>query len=146
MQTVRMHGQISTELLIIMGFMLLLLLPLLLYSYGRVSITNEDIAAQKAVAAASRLAHLSDSVGYLGGAAAIVEEVEMPPNLKSVKVSGHDIIILVDSSAGTKQIVKTSAFNLNSSGLENITHAGTYFIQISALSAGSGAQVMLELK
>lgn len=146
MDSVKKQGQVSTELLIIIGFMLLLLLPLLIYSYSRVSIANEDIAAQKAEAAASRLAHLSDSVGYLGGAAAIMEEVEMPPNLKSIAVGGHDIIILVDSSSGKKQIVKTSAFNLTSSGLENITRAGTYFIQVSALPTGSSAQVALELK
>lgn len=146
MQTIRSRGQASAELLIIIGFMLLLLIPLLLYSYGRVSIANEDIAVQKAEFAANRLAYLSDSVGYLGGEAAIVEEFEMPPNLKGITVSGHDIILLVDSSAGAKQIVKTSAFNLTSGGLENIQKAGTYFLQVSALPTGGGAQVKIELK
>lgn len=146
MQTIRSRGQASAELLIIIGFMLLLLIPLLLYSYGRVSIANEDIAVQKAEFAANRLASLSDSVGYLGGEAAIVEEFEMPPSLKGISVSGHDIIFLVDSSAGAKQIVKTSAFNLTSGGLENIQKAGTYFLQVSALPTGSVAQVKIELR
>ncbi len=146
MQAIRMRGQVSTELLVIIGFMLLLLIPLLLYSYGRVNVANEDIAVQKAEFAANRLASLSDSVGYLGGEAAIVEEFEMPPNLKGITVSGHDIVFLVESSSGAKQIVKTSAFILNSSGLQNIQKAGTYFIQVSALPAGGGAQVKIELK
>lgn len=139
-------GQVSTELLAITGFMFLILIPLLIYSYGRAGIANEDIAVQKAEFAAQRLSSLSDSVGYLGGAAAVVDEIEMPPNLKRVYVNGHDIVIVVDSSAGAKQIVKSSAFGLNSSGLENITKAGTYFIEVSALPAWESAQVMIELK
>jgi hypothetical protein len=140
------RGQVSTELLVIVGFMLLFLIPLLIYAYGKANSAADDIAAQKAEAAAHRLASLSDSIGYLGGEAAIVEEIAMPPNMRGITLNGHDIVILVDSSSGPRQIVKTSAFSLASRGLENITGAGTYFFQVSAMPPGSNAQVMIELK
>ncbi|HIH19419.1 TPA: hypothetical protein HA225_05595 [Candidatus Micrarchaeota archaeon] len=139
------RGQISNELLIIIGFMLLFLIPLLFYAHGRSNAASEDIAAQKAEAAAQRLASLADSVGYLGGAAAIVDEIEMPPNLRGITVNGQDIVITVDSSSGQRQIVKTCAFNLTESGLGRIRKAGTYFINVSALPPGEAAQVKLEL-
>lgn len=149
-------GQISTEMLMIIGLMLLLLVPLLFYAYNRTNIAKEDISVQKAEFAAERLARLSDSIGYMGGASAIVDEIEIPPNVRSVSIQGagtlgrgHDIVFDMDSSTGTKQIVKSSSFVITSSGLEKITRSGgTYWVEISALPLDdpSGAQVRMELK
>ena len=141
------RAQASTEILILVGLALFLLLPVLIYAYGKVNISGEDLAVQKAEFAANRLASLCDSVGYLGGGAAIVDEIEVPPYVKSVSVSGKDIIFDMDSTAGRKQIVAGTAFALEGVGLGNVKKAGTYFIEVSALSsarAGS-AQVRLRL-
>jgi len=123
----------ATEVLVIVGMMLLLLLPLLFYSYGRANVAREDIAVQKAEFAAQRLASAIDSVGYLGGAAGLVEEIEIPSNVRSLNISGHDIVFDIDSATGKKQIVKSSAFKIDASGL-NIGKAGTYFFEITAIS------------
>lgn len=128
------RGQVSTEILIMVGMMLLLLLPLLFYAYGRANVAGEDIATQKAEFAAQRLATAADSVGYLGGAAALVEEIELPGNVLNVSVSGHDVIFELAASAGRRQIVKASAFSINATGFERLTRTGTYFVEIGALS------------
>ncbi len=142
------RGQISTEVLIIIGILLLLLIPLLLYAYSKAGIASEDLAVQKAEFAAQRLASLSDSVGYLGGAAAVIDEIEIPPYVKSVKVNGYDIVIEMDSTAGKKEIVKSSEFLIKEIGFENITKAGTYFIEVKALSnyTQGAEQVQMSLK
>ena len=142
------RGQMSTEILILVGMALFLLLPVLLYAYGRANVSGEDLSTQKAEFAAHRLASLADSVGYLGGASAVIDEIEIPPYVNSVNVSGRDIIVNMDSASGKKQIVAGSAFNLSSSGFERITKSGTYFIEVRALSTTSsgGAQVGLSLK
>ena len=142
-------GQASTEILVLMGMMLLLLLPLLYYAYGRSNVAREDIAVEKADFAAQRLQNMADSVGYLGGAAALVDEIEVPTNVRPFSVSGHDIIFSIDSSTGLKQIVKSSAFEINASkNLAALANPGTYFVEVSAISdyAGNGGQVMMELK
>jgi len=135
-------GQVSTEMLALVGLMLFLLLPLLLYAYGKSNSTNEDISVQKAEFAAQRLSSAADSVGYLGGKAGVVEEIEIPPNVKSITLGAnkHDIVIEIDSSSGKKQIVKSSAFEIRASGFDRIKKAGTYFFEIIALSnyAGTG--------
>ena len=142
-------GQVSTEILMLVGLLLLLLLPLLMYAYGRAGVTGEDMAVQRAEFVVQRLASSVDSAGYLGGAAGVVEEIEIPANFKNLTVSGRDIVITIDSSAGKKQIVKSTAFKIRSLGLANITKPGTYFIEITALSDFTNAtaeQVQMELK
>ena len=142
------RGQMSVEILVLVGMALFLLLPVLLYAYGRANVSGEDLSVQKAEFAAHRLASLADSVGYLGGASAIIDEIEIPPYVRNVSVNGRDIVIEMDAANGKKQIVAGSAFNLTSSGFERITKTGTYFIEVRALPSthASGAQVGLGLK
>ena len=142
------RGQMSTEILILVGMALFLLMPVLLYAYGRANVSGEDLSTQKAEFAAHRLASLADSVGYLGGAAAVIDEIEMPPYVKSIRASGRDIVIDMDSAGGKKQIVAGSAFNLTSTGFSRITKSGTYFIEVRALPATgtAGAQVGLSVQ
>jgi len=136
------RGQLSTELLIIIGLMLLLLVPLLYYAYNRANIAKEDIGIQKAEFAAERLARLADSVGYLGGASMIIDEIEIPPGVKSVSISGnkHDIVFEMDTSTGTKQIVKSSAFSIRDAGVGTIKREGSYQVKIQALSDFEGEE------
>jgi hypothetical protein len=138
----------SVEILVLVGMALFLLIPVMLYAYGRANVSGEDLSTQKAEFAAHRLATLADSVGYLGGASAVIDEIEIPPYVKNVSVRGRDVIVELDSAGGKKQIVAGSAFLLNQSGFERIVKSGTYFIEVRALSTtnAGGAQVGLSLK
>jgi hypothetical protein len=128
--------------------MLALMLPLLLFAYSKVNTTKDDLAVQKAEFAATRLASLANSVGYLGGNASIIEEIEMPQNIRSVKINGNrDIVIELGSAGGVKQIVKTPDFNLTGIGIDTITAPGTYYIEVRADSVDESTQsVVLSLK
>lgn len=132
------RGQVSTEVLILIGLMLLILVPLLLYAYSRANVAGEDISVQKAEFAASRLASAASSVGYLGPAAAVIEEVEIPANLRQIRTDGNNIVLEMDSSTGVRQIVKATPFPLSASGLSQVKKAGTYFFKISALDSPPG--------
>jgi len=140
------RAQASTEILILVGLALFLLLPVLIYAYGKVNVSGEDLAVQKAEFAAHRLASLCDSVGYLGGGAAIVDEIEVPPYVRNVSVNGRDIIFEMDSTAGRKQIVAGTAFELEGAGLGNVKKAGTYFIKVSALPVARTGKAQVELR
>ena len=146
------RGQVSTELLIIIGILLLLLVPLLFYSYNRANVAKEDIGIQKAEFAAQRLARLSDSIGYMGGASEIVDEIQLPPYVKSISVdplTGHDIIINMDSTTGTKEIVASSAFKINAdSFIGQKFQEGDYWVDIKAISdpANPDYQIMMTLQ
>lgn len=144
-------GQVSMEILVLVGLMLMLLLPLLIYSYGRANVVREDLGVQKAEFAVQRLASLADSVGYIGGNASIIEEIEVPPQARSLKAVNGDIVMELYSNGRWVQIAKSSAFTLHespASGLGKITSGGTYFIEVRADSdVSSGSQsVTLSLK
>lgn len=133
-------GQLSTETLVLIGLMLAIMVPLLVYSYQRANIVREDLSMQKAEFAVGRLAAISDSVGYLGPDAAIVEEIEVPPHATRLEANGRDIVMTVVTSSGTAQVVKPSAFELEEEGLENIIAGGTYFVEARAVELEGGAQ------
>ncbi len=142
-------GQVGTEILVLVGMFLLLLLPLLLYAYNKAGTTGDDLSVQKAEFAASRLSTAVDSVGYLGGEAAIVEEIEIPPNVRNVTVNRNDIIFDMDVSGGRKEIVKSAAFTIKAEGFDKIKSSGTYFIEVAAVSnysATSAEQVRMTVQ
>ena len=143
------RGQISTEILALIGILLALLVPLILYAYGRASASQDDFATQKAEFAAQRLAGLADSVGYLGGNAAVVDQIDVPTEVKTVRLggNGHDVIFEMSSPEGEKDIVKPSAFNITSSNIGRLGGGGTYFVRVSALSNFSGgAQISMNVQ
>ncbi len=144
-----LRGQVSTEILLLIGLMLVLLIPLIMYSFGRAGATKEDFAVQRAEFSAQRLARLADSVGYLGGAAAVVDQIDVPPYVKSVRIggNGHDIIFEMDSTSGKRQIVQSTPFQINSQGFERINREGSYFVEVRALSNFTGTdQVAMIVK
>ncbi|MCX6772770.1 MAG: hypothetical protein NTV88_03290 [Candidatus Micrarchaeota archaeon] len=146
------RGQVSTELLIIIGMMLLLLVPLLYYSYSRANVVKEDAGIQKAEFAVQRMARLADSIGYMGGASEILDEIQLPQYVKSISVdekTGHDIIIEMDSTTGIKQIVKSSAFKIKAVGFDNRKlQEGSYWVDIKAISdpANPDYQILMTLQ
>jgi hypothetical protein len=144
-----MRGQVSTEILLLIGLMLILLIPLIMYAFGRAGSAKEDFAVQRAEFSAQRLARLADSVGYLGGSAAVVDQIDVPPYVKSVKIdgSGHDIIFEMDSTSGRKQIVQSTPFQIRSQGFERISREGSYFVEVRALSNFTGGdQISMVVK
>lgn len=143
------HGQASTEVLLLIGLMLALLVPLIIYAYGRAGVAQDSFATQKAEFAAQRLAGLADSVGYLGGNASIVDQVDVPSGVKSVELkgNGHDIVFRMNSPAGEKDIVKSSAFNITSKNIGMLSSGGTYFVRVRALSSfGGGPQIEMTVQ
>lgn len=160
-QMEKMRGQISTEILILIGLVLVLLVPLLIYAYGKANTATNDLNVQKGEFDVQRLASLSDSVGYLGGGAAITDEIEVPSNIISLyvdPVNPHDIVMNLTSQTGSMQVVQTSVFAITTppstseESLSKISTAGTYLIEVRALSNFTNAtspdtpQVEMSLK
>jgi hypothetical protein len=138
-------GQISSEILILIGMLLVFLVPLLLYGYGKINQAGDDLSIQQAEFSAQRLASLSDSVGYLGGNAAIIDEIQIPSDTENISIQNNrDVVITVDSPAGPEQIVQASYFNLTSPNMNSIVRPGNYFIDVQAISnISSSSQVEL---
>jgi len=102
------RGQISTELLIIVGLVLLIFIPLLALVYFKAAETNEEIAAHQAELLVFRLAYLSNSIGSLGTNSTIYTDVYIPKNVISLSTSrvgnGGEITMKVQTPNGESEI------------------------------------------
>lgn len=79
-----MKAQVSTELLIIVGLVLILFIPILITIYMKASETNERLTSFQSTVAQARLVHSINSIGHLGQDAYILAEVYLPPGVQSV--------------------------------------------------------------
>ena len=61
-----MKGQLSIELIVIIGLVLVIFIPLLVMVYYKSNEANEEIALHQAELSVFRLAYLANSVGSLG--------------------------------------------------------------------------------
>lgn len=121
-------GQVSSELLVVIAFVLLLFIPLLFTAYLRSIEANEQLATLQATILSSRLAFLVNSIGYMGGNSSIITEVYLPPNAV-LNTTGKEIILKVRTQSGTSDIVQVTKFPINKIEL---TQSGIYMIEISA--------------
>ena len=103
-------GQVSTELLIIVGLVLLVFIPLLVLVYFKATEAGEELAAYQAELLVFRLAYLSNSVGSLGTDTSISTDLYIPRNivyLKTRKINkGGEVMLKLVTADGESEIVE----------------------------------------
>jgi len=128
-------GQVSTELLIILGFVVLLMIPLLLLAYSKSSQLMDEMSIAQADIAASRLVHTVEAVGNTGNNASIITEISVPPGVQSFSVVGNrEIVFTVRKGSALTEIVKLSRFNISMSDEDQkkLAKGGTYNVEVAA--------------
>jgi hypothetical protein len=127
-----MKGQVSAELLIIVGFILLMITPLLFIAYTKMGESNEKLALAQAEMYGARLASLVDTVGGVGGNASMITEINVPPYVKNISAEGKEVVFALETSAGMNELVKVTRFNMTSIDFGRLEKPGTYYIEIRA--------------
>jgi len=114
-------GQVSTELLLIVGIVLLIFIPLLTLVYFKASEANEQVAVYQAEMVVFRLAHLSNSVGSLGTDTKIYTDLYVPQNTVSLETSavgnGGEITLKLATPEGETEIVDLVKFPISDPGV-----------------------------
>ena len=96
-----MRGQVSNELLVVVGFILLLFIPLMFVMYLKLGDVNNDLSLLQMHFSAARIAYLINAIGYMGEGSAIITEVYVPENIKRVSeqvVSFLKELLLVETA------------------------------------------------
>jgi len=110
-------GQVSTELLLIVGIVLLIFIPLLTLVYFKASEANEQVAVYQAEMVVFRLAHLSNSVGSLGTDTKVYTDLYIPQNTISLESSavggGGEITLRLATPEGESEIVEIVRFPIS---------------------------------
>ncbi|MEM4272149.1 MAG: hypothetical protein QXH30_01030 [Candidatus Bilamarchaeaceae archaeon] len=109
-----MKGQVSNELLVVIGFILLLIIPLLYIMYFRMDTIRADLGMLQAHFSVSRIAFLINAIGYMGDGSAIITEVYVPPQVTSFSMGGaqREVVFSMSTPAGKNDIVQPVAFDV----------------------------------
>jgi len=145
-----MKGQVSTELLIIIGLVLLIFIPLLVLVYIKAGEANTQIASYQSELAVFRLAYLANSVGSLGTNTSVTTDIFIPEDTVSLGVAsvgqGGEISLLLEGSDGPSEIVEVIRYPVEGTVLATGEGAGTWMrVRISSdYEDTSGATIRFE--
>ncbi|MCX8202439.1 MAG: hypothetical protein N3G74_01380 [Candidatus Micrarchaeota archaeon] len=126
-------GQVAFETILIVGFIFLLLIPLLFILFSRAVSIQDELATIETSRSLFTLSSAVDSVGVLGPNNSITVEVSFPSNIKNVSIgrdSNREISAVLSTSLGDIHIVKMTQFNISAEGLPEQFKSGRYTFKI----------------
>lgn len=125
------RGQVSTEALIIMGFILLLIVSLLGVAFLYVRGINDRIKGNQVNNYADKLISASEDVYYSGEPSRVTINVFVPESIESINIIDKNLVINISLSTGNSLMAFPSSVNLEGNLSIN---AGVKKIQIEALT------------
>ena len=126
-------AQLSMEYMAVMGFVLLLTLPLTIIFFEQSTSARDQVNAQKAGQIIREITDTSEQVYYLGEPTAKTIKVSMPDNVKKISIINTEIAITIETSSGDSDVIGVSAVNLTG----NLsTASGIHQIKIQAIGNG----------
>lgn len=145
-----MKGQVSTELLIIVGLVLLIFIPLLVLVYTKANETNQQIASYQAELSVSRIASLANSVGSLGTNTSVTTDIFIPPNTVDLSIAnaggGAEITLSMETPQGSTEIAEIIKYPVRKEdSLADSASAGGW-IRIEITSTYEGNVATLDIR
>ena len=105
-------AQVSIELLLVVGFILLLFIPLLFTLYLKMGDSIREFSILQSHFTVSRFHSLSKAVGYAGSNSAIITELYFPPYVESFTSAGNETTITLGLPEGSTEISKPLPFSV----------------------------------
>ena len=150
-------GQVSTEMIVVIGLVLLIFIPLLTIVYFKATESNEELASYQAQLAVSRIAYLANSIGSLGTDTSIYTDIYLPEGTVSLetKKSGKagELILTKKDGEATNEIVEVITYPIEINGeivnqIENGNENGRWVrLKISSERVGDEVKIsMVEVK
>lgn len=121
-----MKAQVGVEYLMIMGFVSLMVVPLVVIYFTSVQDSGDEINGRQAINIARKVADAAESVYYLGEPSQTTLKVVIPPNVQSAVINNTEIIFRMKGKNGISDLVQVSSVNLtgslpSSNGMHTIT-------------------------
>lgn len=126
-----MKGQVSNELLVVVGFILLLFIPLMFVMYLKLGDANTDLSLLQMHFSAARIAYLVNAIGYMGDGSAMITEVYVPENIKEVSFRGNEIVFTASVRGQDNDVAQPTSFTIYAASREKITSPGRYRLEIT---------------
>lgn len=124
------NGQVSMEYLLIVGFILLITIPMVFIFMLYSSESQYTLESNQIDQVAKQVADAADSVFYLGEPSQTTIKVYIPTMIEEAILDGREVIFKIKKENKTSDIVAISAVNMT--GFLPTTK-GVHFITIKAI-------------
>ena len=134
-------GQVALETLIVVGFVLALMTPLLYMLYSRINEIQQEMFMLEATRAVDTIVTTVSTVGSIGPNGTATIELSFPPNMKNLSIGGtqpnqqHEVVMVVSTNLGDIDIPRVLFFNVTESGLIS-RKSGTHKVTITYPDTG----------
>lgn len=109
------RGQAALEYMVMLGFAIMIILPLWLYVNSSIGDTAGELDLTYARVAVDKVKDAADSVYVQGPPASIYLDLDMPGNIQSATVSGREIQIKLSTKGGVADVYAVSLATLQGS-------------------------------
>ena len=100
------------EYLILIGFVMTLLIPLILLFYNQSAGTASEVRSQQLLNIGQKIVDNAESVFYLGAPAKLQFKIYLPEGIQNVTATNRALIFKIVSGSSTSDLVIPSAINL----------------------------------
>jgi uncharacterized protein (UPF0333 family) len=125
-------AQAVMEYMILVGFLVVITIPLILVYNAQYKGTSMQIVTNQADQIGQKIADTAESIYYLGQPSKTTIKVYMPQQIESITIANNEIIFNIDTGKGMGEIVKMCSVPVNGSIQST---AGMHYITVQ--SAGS---------
>lgn len=122
------------EYMMVMGFVLAALSPLIGVYYLYAQSSTEELVASQLSKISKEVVDSAEEVYYLGKPSQVSIHVYIPDDLEGAQVGGRQLVLIMKTDRGPAEIVETSAVNI--SGTFPLTE-GIYTLTIRAVDGYS---------
>lgn len=145
-----MKGQVSTELLIIIGVVLMIFVPILVLVYFKANDAPKQIELNQADLAVSRISSQANAVGSLGSDTTVRADIYVPKNTKFIETrttaNGGEIVMQIDTQYGTSDISSVVKYPIkNPQKIADINAGGGWIrLKITSVYEDNQAKLLIE--
>jgi uncharacterized protein (UPF0333 family) len=125
-------AQVSMEYMILVGFLVVITIPLILVYNTQYKGTNIQIIANQADQLGQKIVDTAESVYYLGQPSKTTLKVYIPQQIENITVGDNEITFRVIVNKGTDDVVKMS--NVPISGTLKAT-PGMHYITVQSVGS-----------
>ena len=113
-------AQVSIEFAVIIGLVITMLIPALVFVMYSSYENTASYANAQANLVASRIASEVNMVGTSGEGASIYFDVNIPPYVNFLNITGREVVIQLETDAGPSDTFRITKFNLTGNNLDRI--------------------------
>ena len=135
------RGQIALEAVIIIGFVFLLMLPLLYILFSRAISIQDEFRTMEVTRAVGTLASTVSTVGVIGPNGTAVVDITFPDNVQSLSIGStnpREIVAVISTSLGDIDIVRVVPYAVTGS-VSSL--AGTHQLRVTYYESGLPIEV-----